>query len=156
MFKTIVVATDFSEFADAAIDRACELARDGGADLHVLHVVHSLFQEPWVGYASADALATEIEREKIRARTLVEAALTKRGWKGHATIAVTAVNGTETAVQIVGYARDQHADLVVCGTHGRSGIGRLMLGSVAEQVLRTAPCPVLTVNGSAVAAYVSR
>lgn len=154
MFKNIVVATDFSELADAAVDRACELARDGGADLHVLHVVHNLFQESWAGYVSAEGLAAEIEREKSHARIRLEETLAKRGWKGRATIAVAIANGTEPAEEIVSYAREHRADLIVCGTHGRTGVGRLMLGSVAERVLRTAPCAVLTVNVSAVAAFV--
>jgi nucleotide-binding universal stress UspA family protein len=148
MFKTIVVATDFSELADAAVDRACEVAQERGADLHVLHVVHNLFLEPWVGYATADALAAEIERDESHAKIRLEEAMAKRGWKGRATIAVISDNGTEAA--------PHHADLIVCGTHGRSGIGRLVLGSVAEQVLRTAPCAVLTVNGSAVGSAVLR
>jgi nucleotide-binding universal stress UspA family protein len=156
MFKTIVVATDFSELADAAVDRACEVAQERGADLHVLHVVHNLFLEPWVGYATADALAAEIERDESHAKIRLEEAMAKRGWKGRATIAVISDNGTEAAPHIVSYAREHHADLIVCGTHGRSGIGRLVLGSVAEQVLRTAPCAVLTVNGSAVGSAVLR
>ena len=156
MFKTIVVATDFSELADVAIDRACDLARDGGADLHLLHVVHNLFQEPWVGYVSAEGLAAEIVREETHARILLKEALAKCGWTGRAMIAVAPSNGKEAAEHIVSYARAHHADLIVCGTHGRTGIGRLMLGSVAEQVLRTANCAVLTVNASAVAACAAR
>lgn len=142
-FKTIVVATDFSAHAEAAIDRACEIAHLCGADLHVLHVVSRVSQEPWVGYVAATWLEEDVDREKRDARTRLAGILANRCIVTPATVAAAA---GDPAAAIIAYAREHRADLVVCGTHGRHGLNRLLLGSVAERIVHDAPCSVLTVK----------
>jgi|KBSSwiStaDraftv2_1062776.scaffolds.fasta_scaffold48265_1 nucleotide-binding universal stress UspA family protein len=113
----ILVPTDFGPASDAALAQARQLAAALGASLHLVHVLEDAQR--------ADALAASLE-----------AAL------GHE----TAVLNGPTAPTIVEYATDRAFDLIVMGTHGRTGVAHLLLGSVAEQVVRTAPCPVLTVR----------
>jgi nucleotide-binding universal stress UspA family protein len=142
-FKTILVATDFSAPAEAAVDRACELADLCGADLHLLHVVSRPSLEPWVGYVASTWLEEDVDREKRDAETRLGSAVTSRGAKTPATIAVTV---GEPAAEIIAYATAHRTDLIVCGTHGRHGLNRLVLGSIAEHVVHNAPCAVLTVK----------
>jgi nucleotide-binding universal stress UspA family protein len=126
-FRTIVLATDFSPAVREAEGLARELARQAGATLHLVHVL-PLLSSPG---EAAQRLAT------------VEGALGP-GLKG-----VTALLFGSPARAIVTYARDQRADLIVVGTHGRTGVSRVLMGSVAEAVARLAPCPVLTVPAPA-------
>lgn len=134
VFKTILVATDFGAPAEIAIDRACEVAGLCGADLHVLHVVSRSSLEPWI--------EEDIDREKRDAQSRLAGTIGRRV-KVPATIAVTA---GEPAAEIIDYAKAHRIDLIVCGTEGRRGLNRLILGSVAEWVVRNAPCAVLTVK----------
>jgi len=142
-FKTILVATDFSAPAEAAIDRACEIARLCGADLHAIHVVSRPSLDPWVGYVASTWLEEDMDHEKREARTRLAGAVASRGLATPATIAVTT---GDPAVEIIAYAKTHGADLIVCGTQGRHGLNRLILGSVAEHVVQSAPCAVLTVK----------
>lgn len=135
--KTILHATDFSPHSEYAFRLACSLARDHGAKVVVLHVVAPT---PAVSYGEM----------------IVEpdAALVQQGWDQLRQIrspdpAVTVEHRLEqgfAAAEIVRVAEEIQADMIVLGTHGRSGLGRLLMGSVAEQVVRKAPCPVLTVK----------
>ena len=143
-FKTIVVATDFSDHGQAAIDRGCDLARACGAQLHVLHVVSEIFHEPWSGYVAATALEGDLARERRSAEACLEKIMESRGMRAASTIATAA--GPDPADEIIAYAKLHEADLIVCGTHGRHGLNRLVLGSVAERVVHDAPCAVLTVK----------
>ena len=113
----ILVPTDFGQASDAALAQARELATALQASLHLVHVLDDAQR--------ADAVATSLE-----------AAL------GYETVLLSG----PTARTIVEYATDRAFDLIVMGTHGRTGVAHLLLGSVAEQVVRTAPCPVLTVR----------
>jgi universal stress protein A len=141
MFKRIACGTDFSDTAETAWELACELARIHHAELILVHV----FIEMPV-YAEASAITITQVWEEQRAwveQQLVERAeaATKRG------LTARYLLRTGTAPdQIVQAATDEAADLIVIGTHGRSGIERLFIGSVAERVVRHAPCPVLTVK----------
>ena len=140
----ILVATDFSEPSESALAYGRELARTNGATLHALHVVESLS-----ALAPADAYPMTLpdmqrELEDLAWREL-EGRLTsadRKELKAKAAV-VTAVT---TATAIVDYANAFNIDLIVMGTHGRGGMAHLLLGSVAERVVRTAPCPVLTVR----------
>lgn len=135
--KTILHATDFSPHSEYAFRLACSLARDHGAKVVVLHV---LTPPPAVSYGE---LIVE-----------PDAALVQQGWeqlrKIHAPDpSVPLEHRLEqgfAASEIVRVAEEIQADMIVLGTHGRSGLGRLLMGSVAEQVVRKAPCPVLTVK----------
>jgi nucleotide-binding universal stress UspA family protein len=142
--KNVLVATDFSEPSRAALDYGRELARHYGATLRVVHIVEDILMsiglEGYVGHVS------DLQREsEDAAGRRVQALLTDRDRRElHAKGLV--LSDRSTAHGIVDYARQEKVDLIVMGTHGRGGAGRLWLGSVAERVLRTASCPVLTVR----------
>jgi nucleotide-binding universal stress UspA family protein len=136
--RTILHPTDFSERSGYAFQLACALARDYGARLIVLHVA----EPPVIPYGgvmtppppprdSWRALEEQLHRIQAPEPTVhVEHRLEEGG----------------PVAEILRVARETTADLIVMGTHGRTGLGRLLMGSVAEQVVRKAPCPVLTVK----------
>jgi nucleotide-binding universal stress UspA family protein len=141
MFKRIVCATDFSDTAEAAWEIACELARIHRAELVLVHVFVELPVYPEVA-------VTTIQRVWEEQRSWVEQRLAERVEAATArglTASYRLRTGT-TPEEVARTATDEAADLVVVGTHGRTGINRLVIGSVAERVLRIAPCPVLTVK----------
>jgi nucleotide-binding universal stress UspA family protein len=142
--KNVLVATDFSEPSTAALDYGRELARTYEATLHVLHVTEDL---RWRFAADATPAFPADAQEEIEAsaRARTNALLTDEDRAQlHARAAVqTAVSPAESIVE---YAKTQAADVIVIGTHGRSGFSRVLMGSVAERVVRLAPCPVLTVR----------
>jgi nucleotide-binding universal stress UspA family protein len=112
------------------------LARSFGARLHVLHLTENLFLRP-----------TGCDPHAVRAavlRTLEERLTADDRTHLHAQVVVE--TSDEPADAIIQYARSANIDLIVMGTHGRSGLSHLLVGSVAERVVRTAPCPVLTVR----------
>jgi len=145
-FKHILCPIDFSETSLRALAYAAAVATWYGARLEVLHVVPAFENGPGsVPAGGASQTATPVSREDIIAeiRRSLEAA-------GAAAVDATAhAQEGRAHEQIVGRARAQPADLLVMGTHGRSGFNRLLLGSVTEKVLRTASCPVLTVPRAA-------
>jgi nucleotide-binding universal stress UspA family protein len=134
---TLLHPTDFSERSEYAFRLACSLARDYGARLVVLHVV----TPPVVIYGEG---VVPPEPEMFRAEAQeklnrLEAPAPGVGMERRLT------EGDPVA-EILRLARESGADLIVLGTHGRTGLGRLLMGSVAEQVVRQAPCPVLTIR----------
>ena len=135
----ILVPTDFSEMSDAALDYARVLARRFGASLHLLHVLDDPFVTEGL---AAEAYITEAP--SIRTSMLDEA----RSRLAHRAAGCTTTEAIfgRGAVTIVEYAQQCGSDLIVMGTHGRTGLAHLLLGSVAERVVRLAPCPVLTVG----------
>jgi nucleotide-binding universal stress UspA family protein len=141
--KNILVATDFSEPSGVALAYGRDLARTYNARLHVLHVVDdvTLRFTPDAGLISPDV---QRELEAIAARDL-NAQITDDDRR---TIDVVPVidRGISMAAVIVRYASANAIDLIVTGTHGRGAVKHLLMGSVAERVVRTAPCPVLTVR----------
>ena len=134
--KQILVATDFSEVSTAAIDYGRDLARTFGASLQLLHVMENPFLRPTPGDPHTIKAAT--------LRHLLERLTDDDRLALHATAALE--TSDDPAVEIVKYAKTHASDLIVLGTHGRGGVAHLLLGSVAEKVVRTAPCPVLTVR----------
>lgn len=145
--KRILMPTDFSDCAEAALDQAVFWARFYGAELHLLHVVvlHSA--------APADLRGHFPELEDLYAgleqyaggelSKLLEARETKE-----LTLVTSQVRAIAPSPAILSYAESKDIDLIVLGTHGRRGLRRLLLGSVTEELVRTAGCPVLTVRGS--------
>ena len=142
--RNILVATDFGAASDNALRYGRGLAARFGARLHVLHVTRSISLTAAIyGHAGVPfAAREEIERGE-RART--EALLTDEDRRALRAFATT-VTDDSPALAVVKYARRHHIDLLVLGTHGRGAFAHLLLGSVAERVVRTAPCPVLTVR----------
>jgi nucleotide-binding universal stress UspA family protein len=144
--KTILVATDLSDSGQPAVQHALALAGVFNASLRVLHVVSEPLHEPWSGFVPAKCFVETVERLQSEARHQLEALVPHDD-----RIVVAAVWG-DASDQILKYARSHHVDLVVCGTHGRRGWNRVVMGSVAERVLRLAPCPVLTVPAAPIIA----
>jgi|1185.fasta_scaffold1126588_2 nucleotide-binding universal stress UspA family protein len=132
----ILVATDFSEASDAALNYGRELAHTFGATLHVLHVMENPFLRPVPGDPHALKAAA--------ARHLGDRLLAADRTTLHAVMALEVSD--EPAEEIIRYAARHAIGLIVMGTHGRAAMARLLVGSVAEKVVRTAPCPVLTVK----------
>ncbi len=135
--KTILHPTDFSTQADYAFQLACSLARDYGARVVVLHVS----APPVVAYGEAiTGLAYESSKDQA-----LEAL--HRITSSDAKVKVEhQLEEGDPVAEILRVAREQNCDLIAMGTHGRSALGRLLMGSVAEPVVRKAPCPVLTVK----------
>jgi nucleotide-binding universal stress UspA family protein len=138
--KKILIATDFSECAEQALDYAVALAGVLGAKLHLLNViVIPTLAIPQVGVAVASTLIEPMVRTQ-------QAELDKRVTR-HASAGIETVLRTGDARDaVVDVAREIGADLIVMGTHGRRGVRRALIGSIAESVVRTAPCPVLTIR----------
>ena len=142
--KNILVATDFGETSDAAVNYGRALARHFDARLHVVHVVQNVeAQTLGDGYIAA---MPEIQAElEEAARKQLAALLIDNDEKPLRTTSAISRSGMPAAA-IVDYARTHKIDIIVIGTHGRGALAHLLMGSVAERVVRTAPCPVLTVR----------
>ena len=140
--KNILVPTDLSEGAEEALDYACELARQFGARLHLLNVIGiPSLGVPELGVALTSTVIDSIIRDNQAA--LEKLAETKRC---NAQIGQVLLRTGDAREVINQAAHEVDADLIVMGTHGRRGVSRALLGSVTESVVRTAPCPVLTVR----------
>jgi nucleotide-binding universal stress UspA family protein len=139
--KLILYPTDFSTPSAHACAVAADLARQYGGCLLVLHVVETLGPE---NVTHGEAVS---QREPEGYRERLQADLRQVGPASGAGLAVVRLLAEgDPADEIVRAARAQGCDLIVMGTHGRTGLSRLLIGSVAEQVVRTAPCSVLTVK----------
>ena len=136
VLKNILVATDFGPVSAAALTYGRALAKAFGARLHLFHVAENDFFRPSVSDPHA--------RHTAAARCL-DACLTAEDRSELAAEVVLRVSDNP-ADEITDYARDASIELIVIGTHGRTGVSHLLVGSVAERVVRTAPCPVLTVR----------
>lgn len=142
--KRILLPTDFSELGAPAAEYACELAERFDADLQLLHIVEDPYTmvlpeyggTGWMEeYVHKAAEASRKELEKHPAEPWRRKLRTDR-----------AVRRGVPFLEIVDYARENESDLIVMGTHGRSGLMHVLMGSVAERVVRKSPCPVLTVR----------
>ena len=144
VFKTILFATDFSPASALPLEYARSLALRFGATLHLVHVLEEPFP---MGSEVYVAELPEFRERRLRdaQQRLAEIMATLPGLD----VTSTAVFGNPTR-QIVKAAVDRACDLIVMGTHGRGPVTHLLMGSVAERVVRTAPCPVLTVRAALV------
>jgi nucleotide-binding universal stress UspA family protein len=140
--KRILCPTDFSDAAANAERQAIDLARALSAELVLLHVASEAPLWSETLYTSELRIIFEGQR-KWAEQTLAARA------KVAAAEGVTARSAVRCGVawqEIIAAAADEHADMIVMGTHGRTGLDRMLMGSVAERVVRLAPCPVLTVR----------
>jgi nucleotide-binding universal stress UspA family protein len=138
-FRTILCPTDFSDCAGEAFRLACSLAEVHGARLVVAHVIDVLHGEEGSGGVMVQVRLPDYPR---RMREALE-----RQVPTNPDLPVEHVLAEgRPADEILRLAKATRCDLLVMGTHGRTGLRRMLLGSVAEQVLRRAPCPVLTVR----------
>jgi nucleotide-binding universal stress UspA family protein len=142
MFKKILCPLDFSEFTDEIVDYAVSIAGKFGAELHFLHVIPNLnYYTPYESFLTPEnliALESSIETE-------VGKDFDKIMKKIDMPVKKVIKNGAPF-VEIIEYVKAESIDLVVMGTHGRSGIEHILIGSVAEKVVRKSPCPVLTIR----------
>jgi nucleotide-binding universal stress UspA family protein len=141
--KTILFPTDFSNGARAAMDHAISLAKDYNAKLILLYVIQDISIAEW--YIPSSISVTDLVED-----------MQKSAWnemnKWNTEVSAK-VKDVETMVvrgvpfaEIIKTAKNKNADLIVIGTHGRTGIDHMLFGSTAEKVVRKAPCPVLTVR----------
>jgi universal stress protein A len=145
MFKKIVCPVDFSEFTDEIIVYGVNIATKFDAELHLLHVIPNLnYFTPYESFLTPENLVAmerniEKEIEKDFQKTIKKIAMPVK----------KAIRTGITFVEILDYIKTEKVDLVVMGTHGRSGFEHILLGSVAEKIIRRSPCPVLTVRPKA-------
>jgi universal stress protein A len=145
MFNKIVCPVDFSEFTDEIIEYCLSMAKKFDAELHLLHVIPNLnYFTPYESFLTPENLVamersieTEIEKDFEKTIKKIDIPVKK--------VIKTGV----TFVEILDYIKAEKIDLVVMGTHGRSGFEHILLGSVAEKIIRRSPCPVLTVRPKA-------
>ena len=138
--KNILVPVDYSHSGDAALDYAVTLAQESDAELHLVHVYEQVstyvdggFASPPLPVVTPDDL--KAEQERLNAVIPENADKVRREF----------IVGSP-ADELVDYAKKENIDLIVMGTHGRTGLNRLLMGSVAEGVVRRATCPVLTIK----------
>jgi nucleotide-binding universal stress UspA family protein len=143
--KKILVATDFGEASDAALTYGRELAGRFGATLHVLHVAENVYVTTF-GAETYAAMAPDLQRElEDAARARLGELVIDSDHSGPPTKSVV-LTSSSPAFAIIDYAGEHDVDLIVMGTHGRGALAHLLMGSVAEKVVRLAPCPVLTIR----------
>ena len=140
-FQRIVCATDFSASSAAAVSQADQLATRLDATLHLLHVVKDPLQEPWAAEAYALNLG-DLTQEWFQTAERDLGVLAEKC----SSRTVTACRIGRPVQEILEYVESVKADLLVVGTHGHGFVAHLILGSVAERLVRQATCPVLTVR----------
>jgi nucleotide-binding universal stress UspA family protein len=141
--RKILAATDFSEHSRVAVDYAAALAKTFGAEVLLCHVVEPpdlISQGPPTGEAYFPPNLSQLQHDAAEsecARLLQEADVSK----GRALVAIGS-----PFIELIRIARDENADLLIAGTHGRGAVAHMLLGSVAEKLVRKSPCPVLVVR----------
>jgi universal stress protein A len=151
-FRRILVTTDFSETSIEALPAACELARHFDAELLLVHALPVDTPTPWdiPPYADFGLAALPLPEYEAQLRQEVERRLAAVAEKHAQGAAVRCLVGRgDAAAEIGRLAAEERADLIVLATHGWTGWRHLVFGSVAEKVLREAPCPVLSIRGTA-------
>jgi len=142
MFRKILCAVDFSDFTDEIIEYAVDIAKKFQSELHLLHVIPNInYFTPYESFLTPEnlvAIERNIEGE-------VEKDFEKIMKKADLPIKKIVKTGV-IFVEIIDYAKLESIDLIVMGTHGRSTIEHMIMGSVAEKVVRKAHCPVLTIR----------
>jgi len=143
--KRILAPTDFSANSKLAVDYACALAVQNNSELHLLHVLQDIMVLAPPDPSGVYGLPANYEDKIREAAQKALAALPDQDGAGSLRV-VRAMRQGAAFAEIVRYARENGIDLIVMGTHGRSGLAHVLLGSVAEKVVRKAGCPVLTVR----------
>ncbi len=142
MFKKIVCPVDFSEFTDEILNYAVDIAKKYNAELHLIHIIPNLnYFTPYESFLTPEnliAIERNIEKEVDKDFDKITKTLDMSVKK----VVKTGV----TFVEIIDYIKTEGINLVVMGTHGRSAIEHILIGSVAEKVVRKSPCPVLTIR----------
>ena len=140
--QNILVPTDLSEGAEEALDYACELAKKFGAKLHLVNVIGiPTLGVPELGVAITSTVIDSIIRDN---QTALDKLAEQKRCKAQIGEVILRTGDARDVINQT--AKELQCDLIVMGTHGRRGVSRALLGSVTETVVRTAPCPVLTVR----------
>jgi nucleotide-binding universal stress UspA family protein len=142
-FKNILVPFDGSKHSRRAFEKAVDLAKNSNAKIKVLTCILT-------GYASDMAFETKfVDMEEKRQQKAAFAEITKLGFaaqKSGVSVSGAVVKTISISDKIIGFAKSQKFDLIVMGSHGRTGFAKIVMGSVANHVLSQAPCPVLVVK----------
>lgn len=141
-FRHILVPVDFGEPSDGAVDVALTMALEFDSKVTLLHVA---WMPPYYYSAYAEGLAYPMDEIETRAKAELDKAVAKAQAR-YPRVEGVLLSG-QPWEQILEAIRQSHADLVVMGTHGRRGLSRVFLGSVAEKIVRHSPVPVLTTAG---------
>ncbi|MBY4727562.1 MULTISPECIES: universal stress protein [Burkholderia] len=147
MYTNIMVAVDGSPSSQRALDEGLKVARSYGARLFAVFVVDKSLMITFGGRMDPDALLDEIRRDGASVLRHVERTIAHATVNGETELLETEI-GESVAERLQRYVVERSIDLAVVGTHGRRGVRRLFLGSVAERFLRGSSCPVLLVRGS--------
>jgi len=142
--RNILAPTDFSPHSEVALKYACALAERFGAKLHVLNILSEVLPvgpDPMISPILPPEYYTESEAQS---REALKDAI-KPEW-GKPAAVETAVKWGSPVEVVIEYAKATHADMIVIATHGRTGLSHVLLGSVAERIVREGPCPVLTIR----------
>lgn len=137
--KNILYLTDFSEPSEAALPFAASIARRFGAEIYALHI----FRPAAYSYTTPEMTIAAIEAEEEAAKVEMQAVESQLAGLAHESIVKRGVGVWDGVKDSI---RDLHIDLVVLGTHGRTGAEKIVLGSVAEEIFRRSPVPVLTIG----------
>lgn len=144
--KTVLYPTDFSEYSLAALPYAVGLVQQNNAALHCIHVVDVLHEQHLTSEYRVPLELPHVPKDKLlrTARVRLDRFVTE-SLSGIDKVTSRLVSG-EPSQEIIRYAEEHDIDLIVLGTHGRTVLASVLLGSVAEKVVGKAPCPVLTVR----------
>ena len=142
-FRTIVCAVDYSDYSEYALRYAIGLAKTFDAELKLLHVIELPFL-PTYSLAGVPDLSMPVEQIEKGAQQRMHELL--ENWRPKWGKIEGVVRTGTAFLEIINFARAEEADLIVVGTHGRSGLRHIIMGSVAEKIVRKAPCPVLSVR----------
>ncbi len=142
MFKKILCPVDFSEFTDEIIEYALDIAKKYDAELYLIHIIPNLnYFTPYESFFTPENLIVVEKNMETEVNKDFDDLMKKINGP-----AVKVIKNGTPFVEIINYARSESMDLIIIGTHGRSGLEHILIGSVAERVIRKAPCPVLTVR----------
>jgi nucleotide-binding universal stress UspA family protein len=142
--KRILIPTDFSEASESAVMYGRALAEAFNASLHILHVIEDPFVYGWTGEGYMPDIPSFRETLREQSNKQLDKVLSSPERERFNAQVISKFGAP--FVEIVRYAKEQEIDLIVMGTHGRGPIAHMLMGSVAEKVVRKAPCPVLTVR----------
>ncbi len=143
--RHILYPTDFSEVGQCAFKYACSLAQSNNAALHCLHVVDEAYQ--YLASMGPDSIAIGPPPDDlVKAAWVQMNDYVAKYLSGVSFPVKSAVVIGRPFMEIIRYAREHQADMIVIATHGRTGLKHVLLGSVAEKVVRKSPCPVLTIR----------
>ncbi|MCR9294833.1 MAG: universal stress protein [bacterium] len=137
-FNNILVPTDFSDYASLAVEYGASLAEKYGAQVHLLHVLETHYSATPT-FAAGLALTSQVKESQEAAEKMLRDLAA-----GRPMVCKTAEGSA--FLEILRYAENQEIDLIVMGTHGRTGLEHVLIGSVAERIVRKSSCPVMTIR----------